>query len=378
MTTTNVGKKINKGLDVIFKGCSLCGGDDGREVLLCDGTLADDKPCPSVVCFSCAGITTKPEGDWFCKNGVCGKRSIALPSTPQHAKQAKTITVSPGLREKVLAFSRLAQVPTFPGSSSSASATGGIAHTGIEGALLALTDKIELMHKEMVTVDALSALKADLLAQFEAHISVMEQKYSELEQANRDLRVRVENLESQLKSVSVVGPDPAYKRISFIGFTSETAIERIRFISAWMNSNFSGVPCSVGNISRGPMRSRTLTKVSYAEFSDTDTRNIVLSQLRNNPISCESRSVSIQVKPALSQVVRSRIWALNKAFDMISVHASSSGKQVTKVSNVDARCVKVDNVIVFEQRPGSNDLGTFSGNFSTLTLPTGRSGVVPS
>ena len=135
----------------------------------------------------------------------------------------------------------------------------------------------------------------------------MEQNYSELEQANSDLRVRVENLESQLKSVSV-GPDPAYKRISFIGFTSETTIERIRFISAWMNSSFSCVSCSVGNISRGPMRSRTLTKVSYAEFSDTDTRNIVLSQLRSNPISCESRCVSIQVKPTLSQVVRSRIW----------------------------------------------------------------------
>ena len=83
-----------------------------------------------------------------------------------------------------------------------------------------------------------------MFAQFDAHISVMEQNYSELEQANSDLRVRVENLESQLKSVSV-GPDPAYKRISFIGFTSETTIERIRFISAWMNSNFSGVPCSV-------------------------------------------------------------------------------------------------------------------------------------
>ena len=40
----------------------------------------------------------------------------ALSSTPQHSKQAKTVEVSPILREKVLAFSRFAQVPFFPGS----------------------------------------------------------------------------------------------------------------------------------------------------------------------------------------------------------------------------------------------------------------------
>ena len=73
-------------------------------------------------------------------------------------KQAKTIDVSPALREKVLALSRLAQVPSFPGSSGSSSA--GVPQTGIEGALLTLTEKIELMHKDMVTLDALQALKS--------------------------------------------------------------------------------------------------------------------------------------------------------------------------------------------------------------------------
>ena len=119
------------------------------------------------------------------------------------------------------------------------------------------------------------------------------------------------------------------------------------------------------------MRSRTLTKVSYAEFSDTDTRNLILSQLRSNQPSCESKSVKIQVKPALSQVVRSRIWALNQAHDMISKHDSANGKQVIKISTVDARCVKVDGQVVFEQRPGFNDLGEFSGAFVALGLPTG-------
>ena len=227
---------------------------------------------------------------------------------------------------------------------------------------------------EMVTFHQLQTMKADLIAQFESHMKLIEAKHLQLEKANLELRSRVESLEQKVKSFSSSPqPDNAHKRISFIGFEGMSALERIKYVSVWTSSNVAGVSCTTGNILRGPMNNRVLTKVSYVEFADSDSRNAVLSIIRSQTLACNCNSKPIAIKPALSAAIRSRIWALNKAEEMSRASQFAQGKQVVKTSDSNSRIVSVAGEIVFEQKVGGSDLGCFVGPLSSLSIPTSRS-----
>ena len=123
------------------------------------------------------------------------------------------------------------------------------------------------------------------------------------------------------------------------------------------------------------MNNRVLTKVSYVEFADSDSRNAVLSIIRSQTLACNCNTKPIAIKPALSAVIRSRIWALNKAEEMSRASQFAQGKQVVKTSDSNSRIVSVAGEIVFEQKVGGSDLGCFVGPLSSLSIPTGRSTV---
>ena len=125
---------------------------------------------------------------------------------------------------------------------------------------------------------------------------------------------------------------------------------------------------------RGPRSARVLTKIVYAEFCDSDVRNVVLSQIRSRNLSCpQFGGKSIKVKPALSAVIRGRMWALDRAEEIVSGSSLAAGKTVVKVNTAQSHCITVDGEIVFEQKPGTADLGTFVGTCATLQLPASRS-----
>ena len=119
------------------------------------------------------------------------------------------------------------------------------------------------------------------------------------------------------------------------------------------------------------MNNRQLTGVSFAEFTDSDMRNTVLQEIRAKGLQSKYNDKVIVVKPALSQIIRERIWALNAAFDLVENHMASNGKKVEKKSDKDARAILVDGVIAFDQT-SKTGLGTFSGPYVSLALP-GRS-----
>ena len=120
------------------------------------------------------------------------------------------------------------------------------------------------------------------------------------------------------------GPDIAFRRLSCIGFPVSDELDRISFLSQWMNSNFAGITFSVGHIFKGPVRSRSLTAISYIEFTDADVRNAVLKLIRSKKLSCVYKGKEINLKPGLSQIIRNRIWALNKAYEMLKAEANAS------------------------------------------------------
>ena len=239
-----------------------------------------------------------------------------------------------------------------------------------------MTTRLESIDEKLssvVTVDvhssALSALRIDLLREFEATVSRLEAKFAELEAANKELRIRVDRLESQFKSVAA--PDEAHRRISFIGFKSGSDLERISSVRKFMNEHFPDISVQIGNIMKGPRSSRVLTSVVYCTFSDSDVRNAVLAQVRSRSLKFPGEGVAI--KPALSAVIRARIWALNKAHELISASSLCGSESVTKVNTPELRCIRVGSTVAFEQKGGSSDLGSFLGSFAGIQLPVGRS-----
>ena len=290
--------------------CTLCGMADGRDVLLCDGSLSDGTPCPSKVCLQCARISFKPAGDWFCKGDSCffgNKRSIEITSTPPAPKNSKNVSLNLPLRDKVLSVTKnFFQVPDVPGNDG-AGASSTSNSSAIKDALLLLSAKIDGMHKDMVTLEALKSTKVELLEHFEKTIKKIEAKSLELEKANAELRSRVDALEAKIVNLTA-GPDPAFKRLSFIGFKSGSDLERIACVSNFMSSNFPGITVLVGNIMRGPRSARVLTTIVFVEFADSDVRNVVLSQIRSRNLSSTFGGQTVKIKPALTAVIGSRMW----------------------------------------------------------------------
>ena len=205
------------------------------------------------------------------------------------------------------------------------------------------------------------------MKELETAVGKMESKYAELVQAQNVLRTQVDALELKFSNFSVA--DTAHKRLSFLGFKSGSELDRIGCIRKFMSDHFADVSVQIGNIMKGPRNGRILTSVAYCEFSDSDVRNAVLSLIRSRNYKCVFQNQQIDIKPALSAVIRSRIWALNKAYELISASPLASKEVVSKVNEPSTRCIRVGVEVAFEQKSGSSDTGQFLGRFAQLTLP---------
>ena len=184
---------------------------------------------------------------------------------------------------------------------------------------------------DVVTLDQLNlklnVVKSDMVREFEKTVSKFAEQFTKLEAENKDLKKRVADLESQFKTAST-SPDPAFKRINFIGFPLANELGRVNYIKKWLADHFDGLTCNVGNISKGPMKNRSLTSISYAEFSDGDMRNTVLKEIQSKNLACKYNGSSILIKPCLTQLIRERIWTFNTAHDLIKAHQAANGKTV--------------------------------------------------
>ena len=120
------------------------------------------------------------------------------------------------------------------------------------------------------------------------------------------------------------------------------------------------------------MSNRVLSKASFAEFADPDTRNSVLQTIRSGSLSCSCDGKAISIKPGLTAERRSRNWALTEAEKLVRAHPEARDKVVVKKGDATARTVTVDGVVVYEQTLGGSDLGKFSSVFTALVLPVSQ------
>ena len=97
----------------------------------------------------------------------------------------------------------------------------------------------------------------------------------------------------------------------------------------------------------------------------------MFAQVRSRSLKFPSDGVAI--KPALNGVIRARIWALNKAHELMSASTLCGSASVTKVNTPELRLIRVGSEVAFEQKSGSSDLGAFLGVFAGIQLPVGCS-----
>ena len=362
-------------MSIVSDVCTRCGVGNGIELLLCDGHDREKNPCSSSFCFNCAQVLAVPMGDWFCR--LCsGKRASLVASSPVTNKSSRTtVSLSPDIREKVLTAMQKDRLTPFPFGVSGVSTTPTTSNSlGLTEALNLITAKLTSLDTKMsnvATVDQINSLKTDFV-KFEQHIQELKIQFEQLDKENTELKARVTQLEKKIQSLSLGQtpskfPDVAFRRISFIGLPVQEELARVKFITEWLSQHFPGVTCSVGNIYKGTVKDRKLTGIAYAEFSDSDLRNTILKQVKNKNLTCSYNGASIMVKPALSQLIRDRIWSVNTAFELVQKHAAATGKNVEKRKD-GKRGIFVEGVLAFDQST-ANGIGCFAGAFTDLDLP---------
>ena len=177
---------------------------------------------------------------------------------------------------------------------------------GVSDALVLITLKLEQIDTKLGFVMAFNGIqasltptKADLLREFETSTRKREEKFIALQKENAELKRRVSILESQLSGFTE-DSDIAVRRSSCIGFLVSDDLDRISVLSKWMNITFLGLTFPVGHICKAPVRSRSLTPISYIEFTEAGVRNAVLKLIRSKRCSCVYKDKEIALKPGLS------------------------------------------------------------------------------
>ncbi len=169
--------------------------------------------------------------------------------------------------------------------------------------------------------------------------------------------------------------DPAFKRIVFKKIPeSMNAHQRISAIEEFMRTHFPNIRIrDVANFYKGKFpNGRSLTRVAYVEFSNSDVRREVMDAIGGTKggqvkIKCTFSGAQVDVKPAMTENAIQRNASLRRAADLLKDDPRTGGK-VVKIEFGGDRGVTVDKAFAFTQ---SKDqlTGQFAGPFSDLRLP---------
>ena len=147
-------------------------------------------------CFSCARVSKKPVGKWFCDS--CNVERTATTSTPSQpdSKRLNTTIVSPDVKEKIRLALEKDRIPSLPGGTSTSSSSISF---GVSEAFSLVASKLDSIGSKlgsMVTSEQLLAVKSDILHDFEKKIAEIRVAFENLERENVELRGRVDELRS--------------------------------------------------------------------------------------------------------------------------------------------------------------------------------------
>ncbi len=159
--------------------------------------------------------------------------------------------------------------------------------------------------------------------------------------------------------------DPARRRVAFTNFPSNTTIpERIEAMDAFMATHFSDLKPLLTNLF--PDKTGKPSRNGFVELVSPKQARFVTDATKSRGLVVAGYG-AVEVKPALTDIDRNRIWALRTAEEIIRKSPKAHGKWVT-VKKTDGRGVYVDGAPVFIQPLRYARDGIFQGQFADLTL----------
>lgn len=241
----------------------------------------------------------------------------------------------------------LPAVPALPGGGSETDTNGIEAKFGVlmdsMSSLITGVNELRAVMPNVVTRQDLREINEKQREEFETLV------YSHVEPVKalaRDFDCRVSALENVTRPP---GPDPAYKRIAFLGLPDDADPDaRVGAVSEFIAKYVPKVNFVAENIYRGSfkLKTRKLTTVAYAEFASSDTRDRVLEIISKQSMTFQTKK--IDVKRSLTQSAAERNYAIREAFKVISDDLRVRGRKPEKVF-AGERGVTIDGVYVFSQ-----------------------------
>ena len=147
---------------------------------------------------------------------------------------------------------------------------------------------------------------------------------------------------------------------------------RIEAVGKYMKDHFSSFRyVDVGCFCSGAYNARKLTNIVWVEFASIDTAQHFNKKVVEVSIKLENGGKQILVKPARTELQKTRNYALNEAKKLITNAPESNGKSVEiiwKVPDSKSRYVKVNGDVAFVQTK-DDAKGSFSAPFTGLVVP---------
>ena len=198
-------------------------------------------------------------------------------------------------------------------------------------------------------------------------LKVLEKSVEPIRKGVQDLKTKVEKMEQHpLGAISekdetivklkkqVEKLDPSKKRAVFIGWPDSVSVDtRIEAVGKYMQDHFSSFRyVDMGCFYSGPYNARKLTNIVWVEFASIDTAQNFNKKVVEVSIKLENGGKQILVKPARTELQKTRNYALNEAKKLITNAPESNGKSVEniwKVPDSKSRYVKVNGDVAFVQ-----------------------------
>ena len=164
--------------------------------------------------------------------------------------------------------------------------------------------------------------------------------------------------------------DPARRRVAFIGFGAQTAVdERVSAMDNFIKSHFPNIRPSCVNLF--PDKTGQPSLHGFVEFGSPQQARMITEGVRSRKLVLDGHA-AVKIKPALTDIDKTRNWALSKAREIVQASPLNSEKSVT-VQKGDrsgsVRGVYVNDIAAFTQADRFAKGWSFVGSYSHLKLP---------
>jgi hypothetical protein len=191
---------------------------------------------------------------------------------------------------------------------------------------------------KVIVSEAVDPVKTDLF-DLKTRVKLLENRPTQVCKELKDLKASLNKL------------DPSLKRAACVGMPENlNASDRIKELETFMASHFSGYRnVRAGNYMKGPHDDRKVSNTSYIEFPTVIDKDKFIKDFATSARQCSINGSSISIKPARTEFMNKRNFAVRKAEELIKSSPSAQGQTVKIEWMQHPRLVTVNGVSAFTQ-----------------------------